>query len=218
MKSMSESGNLKSILGRFWLSQSDESTSIPGVMEFNSEGASVTLEGSLTGNGLLADVVVFARIQGDHGVATLFNCFGSAIFKGGKAISSQIDSTLIALGYLQQDLTGHAVQFRLPGSETWFHEQCFDVKFNDAMPEVVVQFKNHESYRYDISNEMYVDRFYSATVPFGNWGSERFEVKRPLAYRISFSSNQIFDELWQRCTEHEDYWNFSHNIECLMRR
>jgi hypothetical protein len=30
----------------------------------------------------------------------------------------------------------------------------------------------------------------------GNWGAERFEVKRPMAYRISSTSKFAFDQLW----------------------
>lgn len=195
---MNAMGNSESTtLGRFWLPQAGESTSIPGVIEFNREGASVRLEGSLTSHGLLADAVVLARLQGPYEKATLFNCFGSATLRDGVAISSIVDSTCVALGYLNQELSGHTIQFRLPGSETWFHDQCFDVDFGSTMSDVVVRFKAYESYRYRLSDKFHLDRFYSATVPMGSWGMERFETKRPMAYRIFSSSKLAFDQLWE---------------------
>lgn len=194
-------GNAKadpSILGRFWLVGQDESSSIPGVMEFGTEGASVRLEGALTKPGLLMDATVYARLQGPRDTATLFNCFASAtVGADKKVVSSKLDSTLVALGSLRADLGGHAVQFRLPGSETWFHEPCFDVQLGKASENVIVRFKAYESTEYRLSDELVIERFYTATLPMGNWGTERFEVSRPLAYRIRATSRQWFDRLWE---------------------
>jgi len=195
---LSNSNTDHSILGRFWLSGQDESSSIPGVMEFGSEGAAVRLEGALTERGLLADATVYARLQGSHDTATLFNCFASATFGASKkVVYSKLDSTLIALGSLREDLGGHAVRFRLPGSETWFHEPCFNVDFGKTSEDVVVHFKAFESTEYRLSDGLAIERLYVATVPMGNWGMERFEVSRPLAYRICSTSRLGFDRLWE---------------------
>lgn len=194
---LGDSNTDHSILGRFWLPGQDESSSIPGVMEFGNEGATLRLEGALTEHGLLDDATVYARLQGSHKTATLFNCFASAMFGAGKKVaSSKLDSTLVALGSLREDLGGHAVQFRLPGSETWFHDQCFDVDFGKSSEDVVIRFKAYESTEYRLSDGLVIERFYAATVPMGKWGMERFEVSRPLGYRICFTSRLDFDRLW----------------------
>jgi|GEM_PF-1303050 len=193
---MKDTGNEQSHLGRFWLPGQGEETAVAGVLDLSDAGASVRLEGALTETGLLADAVVFAKLQGRHEKATLFNCFASASKKGdGTVVSSTINSTLIALGSLRKDLGGHAVQFRLLGSLTWFHEQCFDADFRDEF-DTVVRFKAFETTRYPLPNDLALERFYSATVPLGNWGTENFHVHRPMSFRILSLPRQNFDELW----------------------
>jgi hypothetical protein len=186
----------QSLLGRFWLPIHGEDTAVSGVLDFNDAGATVRLEGVLTPTGLLANAIVFARLQGRHEKATLFNCFASASKRGdGTVVSSKIESTRIALGSLREDLGGRCVQFRLLGSPAWFHEQCFDADIGDQS-EAIVRFKSFESTRYTLSDELTLERFYSATVPMGNWGSEQFHVDRPMGFRIVSSSRLDFDGLW----------------------
>jgi len=183
-------------LGRFWLSGQREDTAVSGVLDLNAEGALVRLDGALTKTGLLNDAIVFARLQGRHEKATLFNCFASASMKSnGAVVSSTIDSTRIALGSLREDLGGHAVQFLLPGSSEWFHEQCFDVDVGDKSG-VVVRFKAFEKTRYPLTEGLTLARFYSATVPLGNWGTEEFLVRRPMGFRILSPTRLDFDRLW----------------------
>lgn len=185
-----------SLLGRFWLSSQDEETAVSGVLDFDDAGATVRLDDALTPTGLLANAIVFARLQGGYEKATLFNCFASASRKGdGTVVSSQIESTRIALGSLCKDLGGRGVQFRLPGSPIWFHEQCFDADIGDQS-DAVVRFKAFESTRYPLPDDLTLERFYSATVPFGNWGSEQFHVDRPMGFRIVSPSRLDFDHLW----------------------
>lgn len=146
---------------------------------------------------MLANAIVFAKLQDRHEKATLFNCFASARMKGdGTAVSSKIESTRIALGSLRKDLGGRGVQFRLPGSSTWFHEQCFDVDIGDQS-DAVLRFKAFESRRYPLPDDLTLERFYSATVPFGNWGSEQFHVNRPMGFRIVSPARLDFDRLWE---------------------
>ncbi|WP_157499612.1 HEPN domain-containing protein [Lysobacter sp. Root983] len=186
----------QSLLGRFWLPTHGEDTAVSGVLDFDDAGATVRLEGALTPTGLLANAIVFAKLQGSHEKATLFNCFASARKKGdGTVVSSKIESTRIALGSLRKDLGGRGVQFRLLGSPTWFHEQCFDADIGDQS-EAVVRFKAFESTRYPLPDELTLERFYSAAMPFGNWGSEQFHVNRPMGFRIVSSKRLDFDRLW----------------------
>ncbi|MBB5885415.1 MULTISPECIES: ApeA N-terminal domain 1-containing protein [unclassified Xanthomonas] len=193
---MKETDAPQSLLGRFWLPTHGEDTAVSGVLDFNDAGATVRLEGALTPTGLLANAIVFARLQGRHEKATLFNCFASARKRGdGTVVSSKIESTRIALGSLREDLGGRGVQFRLPGSPAWFHEQCFYADIGDQS-EAVVRFKAFESAHYPLSDELTLERFYSATVPFGNWGSEQFHVDRPMGFRIVSSRRLDFDRLW----------------------
>lgn len=187
----------QSLLGRFWLPSQGEKTAVSGVLEFDDAGATVRLEGALTPTGLLANAIVFARLQGRYEKATLFNCFASASRKGdGTVVSSKIESTRIALGSLRKDLGGRGVQFRLPGSPTWFHEQCFDADIGDQA-NAVVRFKAFEVTRYPLPDGLTLERFYSATVPFGNWGSEQFHVDRPMGFRILSPTRLPFERLWE---------------------
>lgn len=186
-----------SFMGRFWLPSQGEDTAVSGVLDFDDAGATVRLEGALTPTGLLANAIVFAKLQDRHEKATLFNCFASARMKGdGTVVSSKIESTRIALGSLRKDLGGRGVQFRLPGSSTWFHEQCFDADIGDQS-DAVVRFKAFESTRYPLPDDLTLERFYSATVPFGNWGSEQFHVNRPMGFRIVSPTRLDFDRLWE---------------------
>lgn len=186
----------QSFLGRFWLPSHGEESAVSGVLDFDDAGATVRLEGALTPTGLLANAIVFAKLQGRHGKATLFNCFASARKKGnGTVVSSKIESTRIALGSLRKDLGGRGVQFKLPGSPAWFHEQCFDADIG-GQSEAVVRFKAFESTRYRLSDELTLERFYSAAVPLGNWGAEQFHVDRPMGFRIVSSKRLDFDQLW----------------------
>ena len=87
----------RSHLGRFWLPSQGEETSVSGVLDFDDAGATVRLEGTLTPTGLLANAIVFAKLQGRHEKVTLFNCFASVSRKGdGTVVSSKIESTRIA--------------------------------------------------------------------------------------------------------------------------
>ena len=187
----------RSHLGRFWLPNQGEETSVSGILDFDDAGATVRLEGTLTPTGLLANAIVFAKLQGRHEKVTLFNCFASVSRKGdGTVVSSKIESTRIALGSLRKDLGGRGVQFRLPGSPTWFHEQCFDVDIGDQS-DAVVRFKAFEATRYPLPDGLTLERFYSATVPLGNWGSEQFHVDRPMGFRILSPTRLTFDRLWE---------------------
>jgi hypothetical protein len=166
-------------------------------LDFDDGGATVRLEGALTPTGLLANAIVFAKLQGRHEKATLFNCFASASRKGdGTVVSSKIESTQIALGSLRKDLGGRGVQFRLPGSPTWFHEQCFDADI-EGQSDTVVRFKAFEATRFHLPDGLTLERFYSATVPLGNWGSEQFHVDRPMGFRILSPTRLAFERLWE---------------------
>lgn len=187
----------RSYLGRFWLPSQGEQTAVSGILDFDDAGATVRLEGTLTPTGLLANAIVFAKLQGRHEKATLFNCFASASRKGdGTVVSSKIESTRIALGSLRKDLGGRGVQFRLPGSPTWFHEQCFDAEIGNQS-DAVVRFKAFEATRSPLPDGLILERFYSATVPLGNWGSEQFHVDRPMGFRILSPTRLAFDRLWE---------------------
>jgi hypothetical protein len=127
----------------------------------------------------------------------LFNCFASASRKGdGTVVSSKIESTQIALGSLRKDLGGRGVQFRLSGSTTWFHEQCFDADIGDQA-DTVVRFRAFEVTQYPLPEGLTLERFYSATVPIGNWGSEEFHVARPMGFRILSPTRLSFERLWE---------------------
>lgn len=155
------------------------------------------LDGALTPTGLLADAIVFARLQGTPGIATLYNCFASASRRGdGTVVSSKVDSTLVALGTLSEELGGQTVQFQLPGSPTWFNELNFKVDFA-ASPDVTVRFKSFESTHYPLNNDLSLERFFRAIIPLGGFGDEYFQTHRPMAFRIASTTRLDFDRLWE---------------------
>lgn len=186
-----------SILGHFWLPEAGERTAIPGVMEFDEEGATVRLHDAITPLGLLDDDIVFARLQGRYGVATLTNCFAHAWRKGdGTVVSSEIKSTHVALGSQREDLGGFAVQFRLKGAHIWFNELCFDTR-GSSRPDTMIRFKSDESFSYQLPDGLRLERFYSSMMPLGGWGQEQFGVLRPMQFRICGTERMDMDALWE---------------------
>lgn len=197
-------------LGRFWLASADEATAVPGVLEFGADGvAAVLLEGSRDSPACWSDAVVFARFPDRHTTATLFNCFGSTSFGADGPISSEFSSTLVAVGGLHTRLLGSAIQFQLPGAETWFNDESFTVDHSAGSKEIVVRFKAYELRRYRLSEELQLERFYAATVPFSSWASERFTVERPMAFRVrSKSTTLTFDRLWMEMVKVQRFFEF----------
>lgn len=195
-------------LGRFWLANSNESCSVPGVLEFNAEGASVRVEGALNEGHLLDDATVFASFPDNNAIATLYNCFGGTTSRGTHAISTRFDSTLVAIGCHQPELTASAIQFGLEHGSKWFHEKCFDAHVDKDTMDAVVRFKAFETVDIALTSELSLERFYSASVPFGGWGSESFSTKRPMRFRISSASPISIDVLWQHMTTLRRFFEF----------
>lgn len=194
---MAKSEHPNSYLGRFWLPSEGEASAIAGIMDIGQEGALVRLEGGISPTGLLSDEVVFARLQGTPGTATLFNCFASAMKRGdGQVVSSKITSTLVALGTLTEDLGGFALEFQLPGSPTWFHERTFDVETGDDGA-VAVRFQAYETTTYPLTPTLSLERFFVTTMPMIGWGQEQFHVQRPMGFRITSTTRLNFDQCWE---------------------
>lgn len=193
---MERSDTQRSYLGSFWLPSQNENTSLPGVLDLNITGGSVRLQGALTSNGLLNNAIVFAKLLGRREQATLFNCFASASRKAdGTGVSSTIDSTRIALGTLCSDLGGYAIQFRLPGSSPWFHEQSFDVDVRD-LRDMTVRLKAFDVVEYPLSNELTLERLHRSAITSGDFGAEELHVLRPMVFRIRSRTRIEFDRLW----------------------
>lgn len=186
-----------SILGRFWLPQAGEQSAVHGVMAFDEEGATVRLHDAVTEYGLLADETVFAKLQGHYDRATLTNCYAHAMRKSdGTVASAEINSTLVALGSMREDLGGHAIQFRLLGAQIWFNELCFDMD-RTARPDITIRFKWDESFRYELPGGLTLERFYSSMTPLGGWGLEQFGIHRPMQFRIFALERMDIDTLWE---------------------
>jgi ApeA N-terminal domain 1 len=184
------------LLGRFWLDPEEADASCPGVLALGKNGASIQVEGTLSGFRLLSDAVVFGRLTEDDKAVTLFNCFGGTTYRGQKPIHSRVECTLAVFGRHSKDLRGDGIEFRLPGSEAWFHEQMFDVQHDTTGGEVTVRYRDYEEFRYRISESLSLVRAYRGSVQFGNWGTERFEATRTLFYRLLNEGSVSFDELW----------------------
>lgn len=193
---MAKTDPRESYLGRFWLPFQGEETAIPGVMEFGVEGATVRLLDAITPTGLLDDAVVYARLQDHPGVATLFNCFASAMKRGdGQVVSSKIESTMVALGTLSEHLDGYGVEFTLAGSAQWFHERTFEFD-TTKRPAILVRFKDFQSTTYDLGNGLTLERYYSAQIPLMGWGDEHLQIYRPMQFRLTSRQRLTSDEWW----------------------
>lgn len=186
----------KPLLGRFWLPGSTEETSRPGLMILGKEGASLQLEGAFSASPVLQDAVIFGRLTSGHVAVSLFNCFGGVTYREREAAESHITSTWVVFGCLTENLEGNGIEFRLAGSETWFHEQTFSVELGSEDNQVTVRFRGYEEWRYRINESLTLVRAYRSTVPVGMWGTERFEATRGLVYRILSQSPVDYDQLW----------------------
>ncbi len=197
-----------SILGRFWLPQAGEQTAVHGVMVFGEEGATVRLHDAVTEYGLLADETVFAKLQGHYDKATLTNCYAHAMRKSdGTVASAEIQSTLVALGSMREDLGGHAIQFRLIGAQIWFNELCFDMD-RTVRPEITIRFKRHESFLYELPDGFKLERFYSSLPPLHGWGLEQLGIHRPMQFRIFAPERMDIDTVWQMTRRLRQFFEF----------
>jgi hypothetical protein len=186
----------KPLLGRFWLAGRDENSSRPGIITLTPAGASIQLEGSLSESPILQNVVLFGKLLPDDELVSLFNCFGSVRSRNGAPTDSEIESTLAIFGLLTTDLKSNGIEFRLPGSETWFHEQTFKVAFDElGRDHITVTFQKNEEQHYQISESLTLTRMYRSSFPIGNWGTEHFKATRALVYQFRTKIAADYDEL-----------------------
>lgn len=205
---MNRTADSSPILGRFWLPEAGEGTAIHGAMTFGDEGATVYLHDAISPDGLLNDETVFARLQGGREKATLTNCFAHARRRfDGTVDSSELSSTLVALGSMRDDLGGNAIQFRLEGAHRWFNELCFETD-RKILPEATITFKREESFGYELPGGLKLERFYSSMVPLGGWGQEEIGILRPMQFCVSTPERLGIDELWELLQRTKEFFEF----------
>lgn len=185
----------KTYLGRFWLPHRGEDSAVEGVMTLDKDGATIQLRDLLDGE-QLDDATIFARLQGRCTQATLFNCYGSWTRNGtGEILSSRVSSTLVAMGCIREDVGGYCCEFRLPGSEKWLNDPCFDLKIGDAQ-EMHLHFKAWESFESVLTNDVTLERTYRASIAGTRSGTESYEIVRKMIYRLKSDSRLNLDEHW----------------------
>lgn len=185
----------KTYLGHFWLPQRGEDSSVEGVMTLEAHGATIRLRDLLDGE-RLDDATIFARLQGRCTQATLFNCYGSWERNGtGEILSSRVDSTMVAMGCIREDVGGYCCEFRIPGSEKWLNEPCFDLKIGDAQ-KMHLNFKAWESFESVLTDGVTLERTYRALITGDQSGTESYEIVRKMIYRMKPENRLILDEHW----------------------
>ncbi|MCL1532400.1 hypothetical protein M3O57_18345 [Xanthomonas nasturtii] len=191
---MSDSEN--TFLGRFWLPHKEEQSAVEGVLVLNRDGASLQLRDLLDEKNL-DDSVIFARLQGRYSQATLFNCYSSwSRDSTGSALLSRASSTMVAMGCINKNLAGEAIGFRLPGSEKWLDEQCFKTSFGDEERNSSISFNHWEIHKTLLSNELFMERAYSASFSNETHGVESYTIIRLMQYRIISSRHLPLDDYW----------------------
>ncbi|AHG63386.1 ApeA N-terminal domain 1-containing protein [Advenella mimigardefordensis] len=185
----------KTYLGRFWLPHMGENSAVEGVMTLDKNGATIRLRDQLDDD-LLEDATIFARLQGRYNQATLLNCYDSWTRDGkGEILSSRVSSTLVAMGCIREDVGGYCCEFRLPGSEKWLNDPCFDLKIGDAQ-EMHLHFKARESFESVLTSDVTLERTYRASIAGDRSGTERYEIVRKMIYRLKPDRRLIFDDHW----------------------
>ena len=191
-------------LGHFWLPARGEATALPGALDLGE--LSVRLDGAITPTGLLEDDVVFARLQGHPGIATLYNCFASAKRRGdGTVVFSKIDTTQVALGAHTENLDGWGIQFVLDGCAQWFNEQNFKIKKEDDS--WTFRFTD-ASTTYTLSPTLSLERYFVSLVPLAGWGDEAFHVQRPMGFRMASTKRLSFDQWWDMMIRLRRFFEF----------
>ncbi|SFM43214.1 hypothetical protein [Halopseudomonas yangmingensis] len=198
-------------LGHFWLPHMDEASAVEGVMKLNKDGATVLLRARM-GDEMLNDSIIFARLQGSCTQATLLNCFSSwELDAKGAVLLSRIDSTLAAMGSLREDIGAYCCEFRVPGSEKWLNDSCFDLEIGEG-GEMHLHFKALESFESDLTNGLKLERIYRALIAGARSGTEKYEIVRRMIYRVKSESRMTLDDYWSKMIRLRRLFEF------LMRR
>lgn len=184
----------ESLLARFWLPEQDESESHSGLIVLSDEGTSVHIEGALGSPVLFNEATIFGRLNDTEKPFTLFHCHGSRTFRHHKALYTHARSPISAFGLLTRDLFGHALEFRLSGVETWFHEETFHI--DNDFETVKIQFPWSQAWTYQAGPTQTVTREYRASAPLAIYGGEHLEANRRLTFTIRNNRNSTFESLW----------------------
>lgn len=170
-------------IGSFWLPQEGEGSAVEGMMLLHDEGATVHLP-RLLSEEELDDSVIFAKLKGHHGHATLFNCYGSwTKDRNGLIVKARVSSTLVALGCAADQIGGEALAFRMPGSEHWLDDACFQVIHSDD-GHVSILFKASERHELALSPHLKLDRIYAAAISSDTSGVEGYAVERKMTFKL----------------------------------
>lgn len=197
-----------SYLGLFWMPENGEKHAVPGILDLDRSGGVARLQSVLCDDQDLADAVIFARLQGFQDKASLYNCFGSSSRNAtGAALSSRVSTTLVAIGAWQRTLAGFAIEFRLPGSEMWLDDPCFEMDLQTDTA-VSVHFKAWETSSIPLPGGFSLERVYRATIPGDRRGVERYEILRPMSHRIISPSRLPFEDLWDHMRHIKRFFEF----------
>lgn len=164
-------------------------------MVLHEEGATVHLP-ELLSEEELDDSIVLAKLKGHHGHATLFNCYGSwTRDSDGSIVKARVSSTLVALGCAREEIGGEALAFRIPGSERWLDDECFQVSHGEG-GDVSISLKAWERHQIPLSPDLMIDRTYTAAISSETSGVESYSIERKMRYEIRSNSWLTLDEHW----------------------
>jgi hypothetical protein len=180
-----------------------------GFLQVDGSGATVHLEGMLGSEKGLQDAVVYGRLLVNGQRVSLLNTFTTSRRLSEQGVTTtRIHSTIAAFGCHEVMLAARAIEFRLPYCASWFHEDTFEVDFSCREEDVVVRFAAFKTFSYELAYGYKLERSYSATVPGGNWGSERLDVGRPMRFKLTAPSIVPFDTLWEKMRQVQRFFEF----------
>jgi hypothetical protein len=194
-------------LGRFWLPHMGEHSAVEGVMTLTKDGATIQLHDLLDGE-RLDDAIIFAHLQGKCTLATLYNCFGSWSRNGiGEILSSRVNSTLVAMGCVREDVGGYCCEFRLPGSEQWLNDPCFELEIGDS-GKMHLHFKAWESFESELASGLTLERIYRASISGERRGIESYELIRKMAHRVKSENRLVLNDHWDLMARLKRFFEF----------
>lgn len=182
-------------MGRFWLPVRGEESAVSGMLMLHERGATLHLPDVLS-EAELEDATIFARLQGSCEYATLQNCYGSWTRDGaGRIVRARVSSTLVALGCAREELAGNALGFRIPGSERWLDEKCFEVDHGDG-ERISISFTGWKQARAQLTDDLALERTYAAAISGDTYGVEEYSVTRRMCFHLRSRSTLSLDEYW----------------------
>lgn len=187
----------KAIIGKFWLANTSLAFSRVGWLTLAKDGATITLEGSLTGRGQIVDAVIFGVLHDRSEKITLYNSFTISYTASGEAgenVTTIIKSTAALLGVHKEKPDFYGIQFRIPESVKWFNDKIFDREAGDFR-RYSVAFDLYEEDVIEVGEGLKVVKCYQSNITEAGWGVEELAISKRLHYRILCESRMSKSKL-----------------------